>query len=98
MKRRFSPKTILVALLLVLVLLFGRAWSIASAAQSAEPGETLYPVKVLLEKAVIATTSSAELDDGAVNNVDDGNANNVNDGYANNGNDGNAGNGQNGNY
>ncbi len=78
--RHFIPIAIPVALLLAVSLLFGGAWSIASAAQGAEPGDTLYPVKAILEKAQIAISPSVVIDDGAVDDIDDGAVGDIDDG------------------
>lgn len=87
MKRKFSPRTILVTLLLAAVFLFGGAWSVASAAVDAQPGDAFYPVRVLWEKAgaiITQDTPLEDIDDGAVDDGDDGTVNDGDNGEGNN--------------
>lgn len=54
--RRFAAATALAVFLFILVLFFGQIGTVAAATRDALPGETLYPVKIVVEDVQLAFT------------------------------------------
>ena len=54
--KRFSTAAALAALALIVVLVFGQVGTVAAATQDSLPGDTLYPVKLVVENLQLAVT------------------------------------------